>query len=391
MTTLLRAIACLLLVCSLQRFTTVRHFRVTVTVPPGTDFKQLIISYHNGTETVKVKPRPEDKVIMLEGSYNARYATINIFYEQPGLDTMPGGRFWVTEQPAAIHFDNGWQHPVLTNAKNIDNEGGNNYKKWMAPVIREKDAYWEAHSEAIMDINSPERKVFFEKKRAVEDKQLAFVKQYRSTYYALWLFREELMIMGSVVPYGYQGTTVPQLRAFLQANFPEKPEDAFERATILKWLAAREVRTGAMAKDFTTLDIYGNKVTLKDCRGKYVLLNFWASWCKPCVAELPAIKKIHSSYSADHLVVIGISEDKDSSAFLKAVDRYGISWTKIFNKPDISREYAIPGLPCLFLIDPDGKIIYDRDEETPAQTDSLILLQQTLQKLAADQWKQKSL
>jgi thiol-disulfide isomerase/thioredoxin len=94
-----------------------------------------------------------------------------------------------------------------------------------------------------------------------------------------------------------------------------------------------------------------------------VLLDFWATWCAPCVAELPNVRKIHEKYGGEDgdLVVIGCSldsEDEIVGAFIKKKD---INWTQIVagpaDKNPIAQKYFVEGIPATFLIDPEGRIV----------------------------------
>lgn len=378
MTVLPRTLTFLLVLLSMQSFAKPRHFKVTLMVPPGTDEKKLWVSYDDGNIYHRLTPHLVNNQMELSGVYNAHYATINIAYAVPGAEEPVRSRHWVSEQPATIRITDDWQHPVVTNAQNIDEAGGAAYKACIATAEEQKNAYWEAHSEAIMKLGSPERQVFFEKMKMIDSLKLTFVQQRKNTYYALWLFEQELMWMGHVVPYGYPKVTPAQLRTLLGKVVPEKKEYAFERKLILDGLTNLEVGVGVKAPVFAERDIYGKKVSLADYKGKYVLLDFWASWCEPCVAELPAIKKVYHTYGRDKLEVIGVSGDKDSTAFLKTVDKYGVSWTKLYNKEALVDRYGVRAWPTLFLIDPSGRIVYDRDQEVPETIDSLPLLQEVL-------------
>ncbi|NML41997.1 TlpA family protein disulfide reductase [Chitinophaga sp. G-6-1-13] len=378
MTVLTRTLAFLLVLLSMQSFATPRHFKVTIMVPPGTREQDLFISYEDGKDYNRITPHLAGNKMEISGDYYGFYATILVAYKGPGADDAMMSRSWVNEQPATICITNDWKHPALAHATDVGKAGDSAFYAFIADAEKDRDNYWDQHEQAILQLDSPERKIFFEKLKVVDNRKLAFLQQVKGSYYALWLIRKNLVGLGSVVPYGYDGVTPAQLRTLLELNVPKKKEYAFERENVLRWLAAREVGPGVQAPDFTTTDTQGNKISLADYKGKYVLLNFWASWCEPCVAELPAIKKIHGLYSRDQLAVIGVSADKDTTAFLKAVEKYEVSWIKLKWDDTFTDKYAVASLPRLFLIDPTGKIIYERKQERSDQIDSLPLLQDIL-------------
>lgn len=120
---------------------------------------------------------------------------------------------------------------------------------------------------------------------------------------------------------------------------------------------------GSVAPDFTQNDVNGKPVSLKDFRGSYVFLDFWASWCEPCRAENPNVLKAFKQYKTRNFTVLGVSLDAEGSkrAWLKAIKTDSIAWTQVSNlkgwKNEAAKKYGISTIPMNFLIDPTGKII----------------------------------
>jgi thiol-disulfide isomerase/thioredoxin len=353
-----------------------KRFTVKIIIPASVNEKDIIINYDDGNNDIKVPPHFVNHEMTISGNYISRYATISIYPKEDGK--FNGASYSVNQAAAVINFSGDAKSPHLVNAMDIKKMGEEKLQSFIAAAQKERNDYWEAHSEAIMDLSSPERKIFFEKRKAEEDKKIQFLINNKSQYYSFWIFRTDMVYMGSNVPYGYPRLTGAALRQLYDSIFPDKLKKSPEGAVVLKILAAMNVRKNAMAPDFTTTDIYRHPISLHDYRNKYVLLNFWASWCGPCVAELPAIKKIRDTYTSDQLEIIGSTVNDDTTAFLNAAAKYKMSWTKIFNNKTLEKAYGIAGVPVLLLIDPSGKIIYERDEESSPEIDSLPLLQQLL-------------
>jgi peroxiredoxin len=126
---------------------------------------------------------------------------------------------------------------------------------------------------------------------------------------------------------------------------------------------ARSTSIGAIAPDFIQADPNGQPVRLSDFRGKYVLLDFWASWCGPCRAENPNVVKAYNRYSDKNFTVLSVSLDQPGKkdAWLAAIKADGLNWTQVsdlrFWNNTAARQYAIKAIPQNFLIDPTGKII----------------------------------
>jgi peroxiredoxin len=128
---------------------------------------------------------------------------------------------------------------------------------------------------------------------------------------------------------------------------------------IVKW-----VQAGIAAPEFEAQTLEGQPFKLSELRGKVVLLDFWATWCGPCVAELPAVKKIYEKYKDDGFTVVGISFDRDAAAAKKFVSERQLSWPQVWaekgDKGPLANVYGVGGIPATFLIGADGKVV-DRD------------------------------
>lgn len=120
---------------------------------------------------------------------------------------------------------------------------------------------------------------------------------------------------------------------------------------------------GAIAPGFTQNDVNDKPVSLSDFRGKYVLLDFWASWCAPCRAENPNVIKAYNQYKDKNFTVLSVSLDKADAkaAWLAAIKADGLEWTQVSDlkywNNDVAKQYGIRSIPQNFLIDPNGKII----------------------------------
>ena len=123
----------------------------------------------------------------------------------------------------------------------------------------------------------------------------------------------------------------------------------------------RALTDGTKFPDFAEKDLQGNPLSVAKYEGKLVLVDFWATWCGPCVGELPSVIKAYNKHHADGFEIIGISLDQDEQklkSFLKAKE---IPWVQYFDgkgwQNKLAAKYGIDSVPATFLLDGDGKII----------------------------------
>ncbi len=125
--------------------------------------------------------------------------------------------------------------------------------------------------------------------------------------------------------------------------------------------SAERIEVGYAAPDFTMADTDGKPVSLSSFKGKYVLVDFWASWCGPCRGENPNVVANYNKYKTKNFTVLGVSLDEDKAAWLAAIKKDNLTWTHLSDLKGwnnaAAKLYGVESIPFNLLLDPTGKII----------------------------------
>lgn len=136
---------------------------------------------------------------------------------------------------------------------------------------------------------------------------------------------------------------------------------------------------GSPAANFTLKDLNGKNHKLSDYRGKLVVLNFWATWCPPCRAEIPSMERTYEALKGRGLTIVGVEVGEGWETVQGFVEQIGAKYPILLDTSSaVSHQWHVVGLPTSYVIDPQGRIVETivggRDWSTPAMRDRLIKL-----------------
>jgi peroxiredoxin len=189
---------------------------------------------------------------------------------------------------------------------------------------------------------------------ALRTQQQQFIKQYPGSYVSLMVLLEQI---------GYDDIDVATVEPVYK-SLSASVRNTAAGVELAKAIDARRATSvGAMAPVFTQNDVNDKPVSLTDFRGKYVLVDFWASWCGPCREENPNVVKAYNQYKDKNFTILGVSLDRPGKKddWLAAIKADGLAWTQVsdlkFWDNDVAKLYGIKAIPQNYLLDPTGKII----------------------------------
>ena len=160
-------------------------------------------------------------------------------------------------------------------------------------------------------------------------------------------------------------TTIPKSEYYI--GFRDQVARMEQQATAMKTQEEQMARLdnlipiGSEAPDFSQPTPEGRALSLSSLRGKVVLIDFWASWCKPCRMEMPNVKRVYEQYKSKGFEIIGVSLDRDKGAWTGAIEQDGLPWKHVsdlaFWNNAAAQQYGVSSIPYTVLVDKEGRVL----------------------------------
>lgn len=242
------------------------------------------------------------------------------------------------------------------------NESFNKLRKAESAVFKKAWTLQRRASELRMNNKKEEASALNKQIAELRDKKTAIRKQFIKDNPAA--FASVYMLSTMALDYTQQ-----ELAAAYAGLADTHKQTIYGKMVASKIDAAKATAVGATAPDFIKNDMNGNPFKLSSLKGKYVLVDFWGSWCGPCRASHPHLKQVYNKYKDKGFEILGIASekvndlDKAKESWKKAVETDGITWMQVINNDnkgaqhDVTRLYGIEGYPTKILLDKEGKIL----------------------------------
>ena len=342
-------------------------FHISIQIPNSLVRKKLSCSYDNGIKTISITDSFINNKLNISGKFYSKFAVLTmVYFENDSVSYMDN--YFIDTQPADLIFLPDYRilkEDPFANGKIVNAICVNQteiYKKlyeFNAVEITAINNFWKKNHGYIGREDSI-TKLYYKTLLEVNNKNIEFIKKNGSDYFSFWYFRNQ--IVPNVFGYNKSGISdFENLLSVFNTSFPDSFKKSYEGTEIEKLLIGKiKTQLNTKAPDFNTMGMNGEIVQLSKFKGKYVLLDFWATWCNPCMEEIPFIKQIRNNYGNDKLEIVGINNDREGSMVKvqNVIQENKMNWTNIFGNEDISKLFGVGAIPVVILINKDGIIVY---------------------------------
>jgi thiol-disulfide isomerase/thioredoxin len=345
-----------ILFCGNTTFSQTR-FSVEIKFPLSIDLKTVTVSYHNGYKYQGFVLDTFKHTAKVAGISSLSYPMILVTSSSGGNFNGVFKRYVILKKNAKITFANrsDFLEDKLVNAVSILDFGESRFNEYAKTELDSIKNYLLSNRPYLND-SIPIYNKYIDLESNLKRRKWDFIKADQSLY-SLWMFKDEF-----ISDTNYSTDT---LLSVYTSNYANKFSETPEAEQIISALNGRQSTVvGKQAPLFISHDYNGRKIDLSKFRGnKYVILNFWATWCGPCMEEMPVIDSIFRMHSDKEIEIISISLDRDFEKCKQVIQREQMLWTNIINDPRLENAFGnSPGIPQVYLVDKAGKIIYSRSE-----------------------------
>lgn len=264
------------------------------------------------------------------------------------IDNAPGSSWYDSTRVGSYTVYNFWVEP----GKRTYFKGK---KKWSEQVVKnskteeEKIRFYRMQAPILNNIDKEHKN---KRTMAFDSLRKVFITQNSSTYYSLHLLNG--MIRNESSDYPFIEAQLAKLPADLKKN--HIATDLQKRIDV-----ARALLVGKVMPDFEQTDSASNPVRLSTLRGKYILVDFWASWCVPCRKQNPFLVDTHQKFASKGFDILGVSLDTSKENWIEAIQKDQLNWTHVSDLKGfgnaVAKQFFIHSVPDNFLLNPEGVII----------------------------------
>jgi len=347
-------------------------FQVTISLDSAINAEDISCSIDEGFGLNAVEKEFKGRQLIISDIQSSFIPSIKISRIDDSNNQF-SSEFFIDKSPAFIKVGNRFNidesqltYDTLINVTPVSDTSFNKSFKdlvnFRLPISQNVASFWKQNGGKI-DLNDSLRQVARDLTKQLAEKDISYIRDHLQDYFSFWYFRRQVVAPAlSLSKYD-----LPYLHHLLQvflSSFPveyvNSKEGKYLSETLKFYSNPPTVDIGDIAPNFILRSQNEQSIELNDYRGKYVLLDFWASWCYPCRLNNPKILELSKQWSQDELTIISISADENAKQWKEAILKDRMSWINLIDSElipgKVTWAYAIMNFPTYILIDPEGVV-----------------------------------
>ncbi|TYR32216.1 TlpA family protein disulfide reductase [Sphingobacterium phlebotomi] len=339
------------------------HLKINLT---GIDKEKLVVHFDDGIVLDIVDLNQGDTTIIVDKPIYTSRPTISVVYDRKNFD-----EFFIDSNVAVLNlfYDaNRGNAPFYTDSNTnltaiydtVSNDIYRELRRGQTSELQKVSDIYIKHGRAVRTNDSLKYELA-KLAKSINAKSMDFLVPYAKDFFSFYYFKNQVLSFAKSVENDSEYYTT--LLAYYNNTFPEEFRNTGEGKKIADELQQKIspvlLKEGETMPDIHFKDISGDTIVFKDQKENFVLLDFWASWCGPCIRQIPDIKALRKEFSADSLKIVGISIDRDSTSFINSIEEHKMDWVHSLDRGSLlSGKLGISSVPSVLLLDRNGKIVY---------------------------------
>lgn len=346
------------------------QLNLTIKLNKNLDSSKIKFFYLDGNVNKFLKPKFVNSTAVINETIKSRYARLIVNYPDK-FGRMLGLCFLVTKGISSLQFDEVVYSEINKIAKykvkNVINvENPSIYNEINKYTKNELKNFYKISSDNSRHSTDSSLVLQYKYYKILALKQIEFIKLNTKNYFYFEKFINE--IVPSLID-----NYLLELYEIFNTIFPDSFKESYEGECVKTLLEGNLfVKVGMQSPPFNVKDYLGKEVSSETFKGQYYLLSFWATWCSPCVKEIPQLINIRNTYDESKLHIISISCDTDSAKFISGIANYKMNWVHVFNSNSMKYLFGQKPIPSLYLIDKNGKIVFSSWEKPLKELDAIL-------------------
>lgn len=349
-----------------------KRYHLTIKLDSSINPQKVSYHFYDGKDNISLPDTfSTNRTVVFSEKYYSPRASFHVSYNESSENSYFSD-FFIDDKPAEITLyrkrnkDHILHYKSIKNATpifdTVDNQILAGLYRYLAnPETNKHLAALEEFSKNNTNYleNDSITRIFHDLYKKRLNTAMEYLAQHSNEYFSFWYFINQIAQPSSVLANDVE--YLKEQQAYVKRVFPSKFTNSIEGESLMNKYAhaIRPLEVNDLAPPFTIRTIDSTEIKLKDLKGKNVMLIFWATWCPPCMAEIPFLKDIRKKHPVENLEMIGVNADLYLKPMKSAISEHGLNWPQYFDREKyMSNLYGVSAYPQIILIDKEGKVIH---------------------------------